>query len=241
MAETGARADGAAPVRRRGRPPATGEALSPEAIVDRALEFIEREGAGALTVRRLGAELGVDPTAFYRHFRDKDDLVLACMDRAEQWAVDALRDRLTAGDPWQDVLRAVADESWRIAGTYPAIYASAFARTTGGPGERRMVELLLTTIAGLGLDRPSTVLFYRAFADCLLSLCGANALVDQLGPEVEAKESSAWARVYAAPSAEYPATRAHVGELLSVTDRAIYDRVIEAMIQAMEAAATASG
>src|SRR5688572_1534829 len=78
---------GRPPARRSARTRAAGEgALTPEAIVERALEFIEREGTGALTVRRLGAELGVDPTAFYRHFRDKDDLVLACMDRAEQVA-----------------------------------------------------------------------------------------------------------------------------------------------------------
>ena len=34
-----------------------------------------------MSVRRLGAELGADPTAIYRHFRDKDELVLALLDR----------------------------------------------------------------------------------------------------------------------------------------------------------------
>jgi AcrR family transcriptional regulator len=188
-------------------------------------------------VRRLGAELGVDPTAFYRHFRDKDDLVLACMDRAEQIAFAALQDR-TDLSSWQSKLRAVADECWRMSETYPAIYASAFARTTGGSGERDMVEFLLDAIAELGLDRAATVLFYRAFADSILSLSGANAAVTQLGPDVEAKDASAWRRVYAASSeAQYPLTRAHAEELVAVTDRAIYDRVVEAIVQAMEGAA----
>ncbi|MGY1807059.1 TetR/AcrR family transcriptional regulator [Blastococcus sp. SYSU D00669] len=210
-------------------------------IVDRALEFIEREGAGALTVRRLGAELGVDPTAFYRHFRDKDDLVLACMDRAEQIAFDGLAARI--GDlPWQDVLRAVADESWKVAIAYPAIYASAFARTTGGTGERRMVELLLTTIGRLGLDRATTVLLYRSFGDCLLSMTGAQAAVLQLGPDLVAKDESAWTRVYAAlPAAEYPVTRAHAAELVAVTDRQIFDTVVESLIATIEGAAARAG
>jgi AcrR family transcriptional regulator len=230
------------PTRRPARARAAGDAgLSPEAIVERALEFIEREGAGALTVRRLGAELGVDPTAFYRHFRDKDDLVLACMDRAEQVAFEALIGR-TDLSSWQNKLRAVADECWRMAETYPAIYATAFARTTGGPGERRMVEFLLDTIAGLGLERAATVLFYRSFADCILALSGATAAMRQLGPEVEAKDASAWGRVYAAASAEqYPLTRQHAAELVAVADRDIYDRVVEALIQAMEAAAGQAG
>jgi AcrR family transcriptional regulator len=230
--------EGRSPARRsvRSRTPRDA-ALSPEAIVERALEFIEREGTGALTVRRLGAELGVDPTAFYRHFRDKDDLVLACMDRAEQGAYESLVAR-TDLSSWRNKLRAVADENWRMSETYPAIYAAAFARTTGGSGERGMVEFLLDAIAELGLDRAATVLFYRSFADCILSMSGANAAVAQLGPEVEAKDASAWGRVYASSSvAQYPLTRAHAPELVAVADRDIYDRVVEALIQAMESAA----
>ena len=34
-----------------------------------------------LTVRSLGKELGADPTAIYRHFRDKDELVRAVLDK----------------------------------------------------------------------------------------------------------------------------------------------------------------
>ena len=32
-------------------------------------------------MRRLGKELGADPTAIYRHFRDKDDVVVGALDR----------------------------------------------------------------------------------------------------------------------------------------------------------------
>jgi AcrR family transcriptional regulator len=228
---------GGSAARRPARSRAGGDAaLSPDAIVDRALEFIEREGTAALTVRRLGAELGVDPTAFYRHFRDKDDLVLACMDRAEQVAFEALQARGNLSS-WQDKLRAVADECWRISETYPAIHAAAFARTTGGPGERHMVEFLLEAVAELRLDSAATVLFYRSFADCILSMSGATAAVRQLGPDVEAKDASAWGRVYAASSeAQYPRTREHAAELVAVTDRHIFDRAVEAMIEAMETA-----
>ena len=225
------------PARSSARRGARDAGLSPDAIVDVALELIEREGTGALTVRRLGAELAVDPTAFYRHFRDKDDLVLACMDRAEQLAFDALR-RRTDSLSWQDTLRAVADENWRMAETYPAIYASAFARITGGPGERAVVELVLSRIAELGLDRPTTVLFYRSFVDTVLSLAGGNAVVQHLGPDILAKDESTWGRVYAQlPPEKHPATHAHATELGAVSDRAIYAHVVETLIAAMETAA----
>lgn len=215
--------------------------LSPEAIVDRALELTEREGPAALTLRRLGQELGVNATAFYRHFRDKDDLVLACLDRIIEQSHEAVEPHIRDAG-WQDVLRTIADESWRSSSNHPAIYSLAFARTTGGPGERKMVELLLKTLGDLGLDRAQTVLHYRSFVDGMLALCGINATMQGLEPELAAKDASAWTRIYAVlPEAEFPAARAHVNELASTTERAIYDSVIGSIIESIQASVVASG
>ncbi len=63
--------------RRRRRPTKQGTVLSERLIVDTALRLIGEHGAAALTVRRLGASLGADPSALYRYFRDTDDLLLA--------------------------------------------------------------------------------------------------------------------------------------------------------------------
>jgi TetR/AcrR family transcriptional regulator, tetracycline repressor protein len=56
-------------------------ALSPERVVDAALVIIERDGADALTMRGLAADLGVAPTAIYWHVGDKDALLDAVADR----------------------------------------------------------------------------------------------------------------------------------------------------------------
>jgi AcrR family transcriptional regulator len=50
-------------------------------ILDAAQRIASREGVRALTLRRLGEELGVDHTAVYRHFADKDELIDAVVDR----------------------------------------------------------------------------------------------------------------------------------------------------------------
>jgi AcrR family transcriptional regulator len=215
--------------------------LTPEAIVDRALELTEREGPAALTLRRLGQEIGVNATAFYRHFRDKDDLVLACLDRIIEQSFDSVEPRIRDAG-WEEVLRAIADESWRSSSNHPAIYSLAFARTTGGPGERRMVELMLKTLGALGLDRAQTVLHYRSFVDAMLGMCGINATITSLEPEVAAKDASAWTRIYAVlPEAEFPAARAHVNELATTTERAIYDSVIDSIIGSIQSSVLAQG
>lgn len=46
-----------------------------------ALEFIDEHGMEPLTMRALGEKLGVDPTAVYRHYPNKEDLVLAVCDK----------------------------------------------------------------------------------------------------------------------------------------------------------------
>src|SRR5919197_1628401 len=43
-------------------------------ILSAALALVDREGLDALSLRRLGAELGADPMAIYRHVDGKDGL-----------------------------------------------------------------------------------------------------------------------------------------------------------------------
>jgi AcrR family transcriptional regulator len=45
------------------------------ALVDAAVRMIQEEGAAALTLRAVGARLGVSRTALYRHFEDKTALL----------------------------------------------------------------------------------------------------------------------------------------------------------------------
>jgi AcrR family transcriptional regulator len=211
--------------------------LSREAIVGCALDLTEREGAGALTLRRLGLELGVDATAFYRHFRDKDELVLACMDRIIEMSYANVADRVANAD-WRTVISEVAWESWRMCEAHPAIYSIAFARTTGGPGERQMVELLVGALSSIGLDRSRTVEMYRLFVDSLLALCGMRATMLGLPSDVREKDATAWSRIYAVlPEVSYPATRAHADELASITDQSIFGALVETITNTIAAKA----
>ncbi len=51
-------------------------------ILDRAMEIIENEGEGALTLQRLAGSLGMVTTALYRYFSSKDALMAALQRRA---------------------------------------------------------------------------------------------------------------------------------------------------------------
>lgn len=69
-----------------------------QALIQAALRTIDRQGVEALTLRAVGASLGVSRTALYRHFSDKDSLLAAV-------AVEGFR-----------TLHGALVESWRGAG-----------------------------------------------------------------------------------------------------------------------------
>lgn len=56
-----------------------------EALVTRAIEILEAEGASALSLRRVARDTGVSQAAPYSHFRDKEGLLTAVCVQGTQW------------------------------------------------------------------------------------------------------------------------------------------------------------
>jgi AcrR family transcriptional regulator len=94
------------------RPP-----LTRERVLRAAVDLADREGLGALTMRRLGADLGVEAMALYRHVANKEEILDGIVDLVvgeieipvgdEDWK-EAMRRRATSA-------RAVlARHSWAI-------------------------------------------------------------------------------------------------------------------------------
>src|SRR5436189_3529875 len=74
--------------------------LSRDSVLRAALELADRTGVEAVTMRRLGDELGYEAMSLYRHIANKDDLLNGMLDLvlaewelpdAEADAVDAIR------------------------------------------------------------------------------------------------------------------------------------------------------
>ena len=119
-------------------------ALSQSAIVRAALSIIDRDGLDALTMRRLGRELQVDPMAVYYHVPNKaalfDGVVGAVYDEIE------LPDISPTG-PWPDQL-AAAMRSFRAAlRRHPNAIPVVGTRPANTP---RVIEITEAGVALLG-------------------------------------------------------------------------------------------
>ena len=74
-------------------------------VVAHAVELLDSHGLAALTMRRLGAELDVQPSAIYHHFENKQALLAAV---ADEILARGARPRTATG--WPDQLREICSE-----------------------------------------------------------------------------------------------------------------------------------
>src|SRR5437660_10412502 len=84
-------------------PPKTGR----ERLVAAAIELFYRRGFGAVGVDQVIATAGVTKTTFYKHFEGKDDLMVAAVQRRDEWeslAWDRAVRKLAGDDPAKQLL-----------------------------------------------------------------------------------------------------------------------------------------
>jgi len=100
------------------------------ALIDAGIELVLAEGAGALTLRRLGALCGVSQAAPYAHFSNKEELLAAMQDHVTQALMAALTaavEPFAAGDPMALIALGRAYVTFFL--DHPAYFTFLFANT----------------------------------------------------------------------------------------------------------------
>lgn len=158
--------------------------LSPERIAQTALDLAGAEGFGAVTMQRLGRELGVTARALYNHVADRQeviDLVASLMlRRTPQPRFDA--------EDWRESL---ADAYHRARDAYRSFPRATLISldetvtdTEVDPVRITMTEQMLEFLVGVGLTLEQAVVMRTGF---LLDVFGFVLLVDygydRLDPE----------------------------------------------------------
>ena len=175
--------------------------LSAGLIVDAAMRLVSEHGAAALSVRRLGAALGCDPTAVYRYFASMDDLMLAVADRL---IAQALAGYQPTGD-WKENLRSIARATYQAYLAHPRVAVVVAARVTGGEHEARIIDEVLGQLRAAGFAGEQAVRLYRSLGDVILAFAAADA--DYLARPARERESDRrrWQDAYGAvDAARYP-------------------------------------
>ena len=180
--------------RRRNTRTKAGAVLSSEVIVDAALSLVGEHGAAALSVRKLGATIGCDPTAIYRYFASVDELFLAVGDRLIQRTLEGYE----PGGRWKENLRALARRTYAEYVAHPRVAIAVASRVTGGANERRIIDLVLGELRGAGFEGEQAVRLYRSFGDFILAFSAVDADFLARPDEVRAADIQRWQDAYGA-------------------------------------------
>ena len=190
--------------------------------------MVDREGLGALSMRRLGTELGVEAMALYRYAAGKEDL----LDGLVEALYLELEERLTAesgkaGPPtantsrpspaWRAELHRIARETYLVALRHPHAVPLLATRMLAVPLARRPVAVLrdhervLGLLQQAGLDVAATARAHRAYGAWLLGY-----VFVELRAMVDAPDESDPAfrlGLHRMPAQEFPLLRAAAADL----------------------------
>jgi len=142
-------------------------------VVAAALELIDTEGLGGLSMRRVGQRLTVEAMSLYGYVAKREALLDAVVDSiVEQlWADPQVR--AEAEDGWQDYLSRLAWGVRRFAIAHPRAFPLVATRPPEAPFVRplrslRWLEAFLAALRREGFTDEAVLYAYRAFTSFLL-------------------------------------------------------------------------
>jgi AcrR family transcriptional regulator len=221
---TGGRTTAPAPKRRRAR-----DSLSREIIVAAAEAVLERDGLDRLTFQAIGEQLDAHPTSIYRHFRDKDELLLAL--------IDTLRARSYAGamvetDDWMADLRAQAHLIHDHYLRYPELALQMALRR---PTDFASVEFSIGCLRRGGYGPEQAALYSRAMGQLIRSATSIQAALNALPAEAREADELAWEMDYRHLDADAHPNISWVGpNLPGIRDPRAWETALDLLLESIE-------
>jgi AcrR family transcriptional regulator len=206
--------------------------LDPDKIVTAALAVADRQGLTGMTLRMVGAELGADPTAIYRHFSSKEALVAAIGDRLFGEVVAAelptdWRPRLVA------LLRAARD----VYRAHPALVDVLANQPEDSDNLLAINEVGVRCLAEAGLDSKQIGLFHHVGTVLVIG----SGIVEAAWDASTDGDREATRRAYSAlDPAKYPAATSAAAALFPEGDEG-FDLALELLEAITKAAAQRHG
>ncbi len=218
--------------------PAVRPGLDRGRVLATAVQFIDQHGMAALTMRRLGAQLGVEAMALYRYVPGRESLI--------DGVVETVLDELY-GDPevhitpvhgWQDYLHRLAHGIRRIALTHPEVFPTIATRPPAAPWIRpplrslRWVESFLSALTSNRFSDDDAVTAYRAYTSFLLGHLLLE--VSQRGVPITPEDEPEGSPEITVDIDEYPNVQRLEQQLTQDESAAEFDESLESLLDRLE-------
>jgi AcrR family transcriptional regulator len=141
--------------------------LSQADYVTAAFQVADERGLQSLTLKALGQHLGVDSTAVYRHFRSKDVLLLAMLDRL---LVDVLEPPAAHASP-RDELVHIVGVLRTVLLRHPPLAVALAAINEPAENSAHLSDRVVDALARMGLHGEALVVHYQLIEHFVLGAC----------------------------------------------------------------------
>lgn len=129
------------------RPP-----LTRQRVFQAAVDVADRDGLGALTMRRLGAELGVEAMSLYKHVTNKEEV----LDGIIELVVGDI-ETPRAGADWKEAMRRRAISAREVLGRHSWAIGLLEGRGSKGPMALRYLDAVLGNLRSAGFSMENAV------------------------------------------------------------------------------------
>ncbi|MFI9723271.1 TetR/AcrR family transcriptional regulator C-terminal domain-containing protein [Streptomyces sp. NPDC052396] len=205
--------------------------LNRERVLDVALDLVDQDGTGALTMRRLGAELGVEAMTLYHHVPGKQALLDGLVERV-------LTQALSLDGPdadWRPLLRSYAHGLRSTLLRHPGVLPLVAARPAVTPAALDAVEHCLRALTGAGFELGRAL---HALNSLALLVIG-HATAEAAGTGTEGPGSADW--LTAADAERYPLLTEAARTGAGVDDAERFDLAVEALLAGLSRPAAPRG
>jgi AcrR family transcriptional regulator len=211
--------------------------ITRDVILAAALEIIDHDGAGGLSMRRLARALNRDPMILYRHAPNK----AALLDGVAEIVLAQLK--VDPADPdWAGQLRAIARDYRALALAHPHVVPLLVTRPLATPlalrpqGTLRPLEDVLALLTRAGFSGPDALHIYRA----LFGFLHGHVLneLQELVENPDETDDLLRLGLYRLPIGEFPLLRTLAPVLASYDGAAELERGLDILLDGLTATLT---
>ncbi len=206
--------------------------LTRERIITAAVELIEREGAEAVSMRRVASELGIGVMSLYNYVPSK----AALLDGVAEQVLSGIDFTTEPGTSWEEQIRALARAFWRKARDCPRSTMVVVSRPVDSAATLRPIEHALGTLRNAGFSGEDAVRVVRTFvayvAGTLMREVGVTPGLEPQRPLGQDPAVLAADRPFLNP-AEFPQVMSVSAELLNRDFDADFEFGLDLLVRAV--------
>ena len=213
------------------------EPLTRDRIVRAALRIMDQEGLEAVTMRRVGRDLGCEAMSLYNHVRDKEDIL-------DGMAQEVLREvRLTRMHDWATSVRLAAGEFRRVLLAHPSVMTLLTERKKPFTtiDSLRIQEFMFELFREAGLSPADRAHAFHAFGGYVLGAVALELGLMVGGPNDEERERTQRDVIRMIETADLIRLRESMPYLIDCDVDAQFDFGLDLLIDGLRARAGGTG